>query len=349
MKAWFGMAKTRRDVTVDVARLYSDDLSREDERLIRERQKADKVYLQEFMDTAELLSDMKGLAESQAVQSVLNEQPKSLLARRRAWVGAVAAGVLLAVAITFIDDFAATDRFDAVEDVSRYVTRVGEQKAFELEDGSVINLNTSSEVLVSFSEAGRQLFLNRGEAYFEVAKDPVRPFTVEIGDHAVTAIGTAFNIRKEKKAFSLGVVEGVVVLHGDHEKVDVSAKVLPETEKGTIGLHASSQYRIEAGWVAEFDGQERLSGRFSDDVSRIQQWRSGLLSFEGEPLYIMVKELNRYSAKKILIEDMSIMDLKIYAVVKVDRIHSALNGLERSHSIKIENHLDRIVIVGDSD
>ena len=114
-----------------------------------------------------------------------------------------------------------------------------------------------------------------------------------------------------------------------------------------MGIIDPGQRRVEAGWVVEYDlASNRLTGRQCKDMSHYHQWRTGMLQFSGEPLYKVVGELNRYSAKKILIEDTAIMDLEVYAALRVDRLESALMGLEQGNPIKVSRYFDRIVIVG---
>lgn len=353
MRGKWNARKTTRDAAVDMARLYSDDLSVEDERRITRRQQENESYLRDFTDIAKMLSDMKELVGSESIQSILNDQPsdgnrqKAQTALRKGWGGlAVAAGVSVVIATGLIaysylfDNSASSDH-----DVDRYVTRVGEQKQIVLEDGSLINLNTSSEVLVCYTDHERKVTLTRGEAFFDVVKKQARPFSVDLGNRAVTVLGTEFNIEKGLDTFSLAVIEGVVVLHNTSEQVDVSANLLGASESLALP-RASQQYRVEAGWVVEFDGERgQLVGYESDNIESLQEWRTGLISFEGVPLYKVVQELNRYSPKKILIEDKSIMDLEVYATVRIDRIHTAVSGLERSHEIKVRRYYDRIVIV----
>ena len=73
-----------------------------------------------------------------------------------------------------------------------------------------------------------------------------------------------------------------------------------------------------------------------------------MLRFSDQPLMNVVRELNRYSGKKILIEDKAVMDLPISAALKVTSINSAVTALEQSYPIKVSHYFDRIVIVSAS-
>ncbi|HYG28420.1 MAG TPA: FecR domain-containing protein, partial [Caulobacteraceae bacterium] len=89
-------------------------------------------------------------------------------------------------------------------------TALGERRVVALEDGSRVELNTDSRIEVAYAEDQRRIVLLKGEALFEVAKDPSRPFVVMANGAEVRAIGTAFNIRLREKLVELTVTEGVV-------------------------------------------------------------------------------------------------------------------------------------------
>src|SRR5690606_20513701 len=92
----------------------------------------------------------------------------------------------------------------------RYASNVGEVRRIALDDGSYMLLNTDSLAVIQFSEARRDVRLEKGEALFEVAKDPQRPFVVNAGDLTVKAVGTAFVVRREDSSVEVTVTEGVV-------------------------------------------------------------------------------------------------------------------------------------------
>src|ERR1700730_8306871 len=88
------------------------------------------------------------------------------------------------------------------------VTAVGEQRTLTLEDGTRVYLNTNSRAIVHYDKKLRQVNLEKGEALFEVAKRPDWPFVVTAGDRQVTALGTAFIVRRGGKDFAVTLLEG---------------------------------------------------------------------------------------------------------------------------------------------
>ena len=102
---------------------------------------------------------------------------------------------------------------NAVPQVADFDTTVGELKSVTLSDGSTVQLNTNSRVEVRFSSAERRVHLTRGEAYFSVAHNPRRPFSVYAANGIVTAVGTAFTVRlREQDAVEVTVEKGRVAL-----------------------------------------------------------------------------------------------------------------------------------------
>jgi transmembrane sensor len=91
-----------------------------------------------------------------------------------------------------------------------FQTAIGEQAAVGLPDGSSFDLNTNSRVWVDYSKRARVVYLERGEAFFKVAHDPLRPFWVHAGDRRVRAVGTAFNVYLRPRGAEVTVREGTV-------------------------------------------------------------------------------------------------------------------------------------------
>ena len=334
------------DVEYAFLHLWSDQLSEAEAAAIRNRVRNDPEYRDKFEDLLELVASMEGLADESEIREMVLEFRRLVRerrSRRRSALG-IAAGVVVAIGavLAYVAPWSAPDD----SHLEKYFTRIGEQQTIELDDGSVVTLNTGGQVVVDFSGQARRVLLERGEAYFEVAKDSRRPFTVDLGVRSVTAVGTAFNIRKHPEHYQVAVIEGAVSLH---ELADApSAPPPPISADGeAVVIPARSRHLLEEGWVAEFYvSRNEIRAFRPETMERYEGWRSGMLSFYREPLYQVVQELNRYSRRKILIEDSAVMDLTVYTALSVHEIDSALDGLEKLLPIEIRRHYDRIVITG---
>lgn len=164
-------------------------------------------------------------------------------------------------------------------------TALGEVRRVPLADGSIASVNTMSRVAFAMQETRRDVKLEEGEAWFQVAHDKARPFVVTAGDVRVRAIGTAFSVRRRDDGVDVLVTEGVV-------------------EAWVVG-HESRRTRIAAGsmsFVADRSPDIAVS-EASEDIERALAWRTGELVLNGQTLSYAAAELNRYNRRKLVIDD----------------------------------------------
>lgn len=167
-------------------------------------------------------------------------------------------------------------------------TRAGERSTLRLDDGSVVTLNSRSELRVKYGKGVRALTLVAGEALFEVAKEK-RPFVVTVGRREVVALGTAFDIRTDARQFRLTMVEG---------KVNVRPADGARSGRGVLALVAGQQmtggHDSAAVAVTHIDPGKEIA------------WLDGRIHFEDEPLTEAVEEINRYATRRIVVGDRSL-------------------------------------------
>jgi len=191
-------------------------------------------------------------------------------------------------------------------------TGIGGQQIVMLEDGSRISLNTDSRVTVLYSDGERRIRLDRGEALFEVARNPLRPFIVDAGNDHVRAIGTAFVVRRH-----IGRTIEVTLLEG---KVDVFDKkrvaLLSPGERVTIGGTPKP--------VIDRPPQETVAA-----------WRRGEVVFEDVALAQALAELSRYSKSPIALSDPALGRLRISGAFSTGNIDEAVTAVALLHRLKI--------------
>jgi len=168
-----------------------------------------------------------------------------------------------------------------------YRTPVGGRLAVDLPDGSQVVLNTDTEVRAGDWSKARAITLVRGEAFFQVAKDPQRPFTVTADGRTVTALGTAFNVRLDSDRWSVDLLEGRV-----------------RVRSGGAAAELSPGERL----VQEGPQSWRILRR---DVAEMSAWRDGRLVFHDQPLGEIADEMNRYSEAKLQIADAGLAQAKL--------------------------------------
>src|SRR6185369_14152926 len=142
----------------------------------------------------------KDLDVLQELAAVFPKPPATPLVAKRSWRPALAASLLLGLIAAGIymqrHFFIRAQPALLAQPSIDYATAVGEQRNVPLADGSILAINTASQVqVVSLGRDSRELRLVRGEAHFMVAHDPTRPFRVSAAGHVVQAIGTAFDVQ----------------------------------------------------------------------------------------------------------------------------------------------------------
>ncbi|OAN58573.1 iron dicitrate transport regulator FecR [Sphingomonas sp. TDK1] len=166
-----------------------------------------------------------------------------------------------------------------------YVTKVGEIRRVPLVDGSVMTINSGTELQVHIAKHAREVELAQGEAWFDVAKDAARPFVVASGKIRAKAIGTAFSVRKRDNGVEVLVTEGVVETWSDDD--------------------AAQRIRLAAGQCALINDRAIVHyepGKASS-VDRALAWRSGMIDLDGTTLADAADEFNRYNERQIVIAD----------------------------------------------
>ncbi len=330
-----------------IARIFAGD---DEARCLREISALDTEEAgpgEGFEATCRALANMEALRDDGDIARLLDEALDRPAVRRAPpyakWVGAAAAAAVAAVGVFAILTTEIWTDDAGVSNIERYVTAVGEQKTVELADGTLAALNTGTELLVDLDDEVRRTILRRGEVFFDVAADATRRFFVEVDGQSVSVLGTEFNLRKQPSGFTLSVAEGQVAIHPVNDPVVPKASRV--TEDGALNMDDAVQRRVTAGWIVEFDQAENALVAKQGNPADMSSWREGVLNFVDTPLLAVVKELNRYGAKKILIEDPSIMNKSVTATVRIDSINAALKGLALAHSLEVTHNYDHIVIV----
>lgn len=194
-----------------------------------------------------------------------------------------------------------------------YATATGERLSVTLSDASQVTLDTQSELRVAFSPNERTVYLLRGQAYFEVAKDRARPFVVEAQNRRFVAVGTAFDVRVDGEQVKVTMVEGSVRIEGREEPANAIRQKTSPVSSGrpALALKAGTADTITAGqqFIADAsldDDQVRLA-----DPERSTSWRHGQIIFDNTRLVDALAEINRYSEAKIELGDPALADLRL--------------------------------------
>jgi transmembrane sensor len=207
-----------------------------------------------------------------------------------------------------------------------YRTEIGGLESVPLVDGSKVTLNTNSAIRLAVTDSERRVDLKQGEAYFEVAKDPDRPFIVVAGKQRVVAVGTKFSVRRgDRDDFHVVVTEGRVRI----ERLD---SITPATE-------------VPAGRIATGGGEGVLiQDTPYAEVERTLSWRSGYLSFQDTALADAVADFNRYNTRQLVIEDPHVAGIRIDGNFRATSVDMFVRLLEGGFPVTAEQRGDRIVL-----
>jgi transmembrane sensor len=224
-----------------------------------------------------------------------------------------------------------------------YATAAGEQRTFELEDGSVVYLNTASRVRSRLAAHTREVRLLSGEALFQVHHDAARPFLVSTDDAIVQAVGTQFDVYRRDDGTVVSVLEGRVNVTPAAGTSDPSAGNHPSAGVAGTRANAASR-RLNASEEARVSHAGSVSIREVNNVSDTVAWRERRLIFRDQTLEQIVVEFNRYRATPIRLAGGSVGERVYTGVFDADDADSLLQVLSRDPALEVERSGEAIVV-----
>lgn len=225
--------------------------------------------------------------------------------RKRRRAAAVALSLLLAAGLGYL----------SLGTEQTYTTALGEHRCIELADGSVVDLNTGSEMRARISFWSRRIELARGEAMFDVAHETRRAFEVRAAGTVLRDIGTRFDVRLDRNAAIVEVLEGVV-------------EVRPPSGKAPAALLIAGQRA-----VSDANG---ITGFAQVDAEATGAWVSGRWLFRNTPLDEVVRELNRYHPRQTELADPALGKLRIDGAFNTADRAGLLKALETLLPLRVE-------------
>jgi transmembrane sensor len=238
--------------------------------------------------------------------------------RKRVW--AVAAAVLLVVGTLLLVQRQTTDS---------YVTTIGEQRSVPLADGSVVTLNTATEIRLHFSADRRGVELVSGQANFEVAKDASRPFVVTAGGSEVRAVGTQFDVYRTADKVTVTLIEGKVAIK--EAPVEAGARTV--------------EVNLAAGEQLSYETKTGAVRRASADIPRVSAWRARKLDFNDTPLADAIAEANRYSRVQIELDAPELQGARISGTFEAGRSDLFVEGLQTYFQLNVDRPADRRIVL----
>ena len=164
-----------------------------------------------------------------------------------------------------------------------FATGPGETEIVRLTDGTVIRLGPESALGASVGETARDATL-RGEAFFAVAADALRPFRIETAAGVAQVLGTRFHLSARADELAVTVVEGRVALAGPGHEVQVGA-----------------------GQATRLLGGRPEPIRAAAPVERVADWMDGFLIFHDTPLDAAMLEVERLYGAQVVVDDAALL------------------------------------------
>jgi len=205
-----------------------------------------------------------------------------------------------------------------------YATELGERSTIKLADGSLMLLNTATDLDVRLGNEARRVALHHGEALFTVAHDETRPFTVTAGDGAVTALGTRFQVRNEADQVTVTLIEGRVALV--REETQERVQLAPgDQARFTLAKPGVTLQRVDSDLVTS--------------------WSTGRLRFRATALANVIEEVNRYSATKIHVADPALARTPISGTFDSGDSESVVAALETLLGVQVTRQSDGSILL----
>ncbi|MDB6009721.1 MAG: FecR family protein [Gammaproteobacteria bacterium] len=216
---------------------------------------------------------------------------------------------------------------------SGVATAVGEQRTLNLEDGTRVELNTDSRLLVQYDRDTRSVVLKSGEAYFQVAHER-RPFVVTVGERKVVALGTAFTVRRDQTSndeITVTLIEGRVAV----APAGPSNAPASELDSAVTVLNAGQRLRARPHVRPTVDAAS---------VEKATSWMRGQLIFDHTPLGEAAAEFSRYNKIKVTVASPAAAAIPIGGIFRIGDSRSFARAVAASYDLKITVHGDELVL-----
>jgi transmembrane sensor len=201
---------------------------------------------------------------------------------------------------------------------------VAEVRETTLPDGTRVVLGADSQLNFEVTQRMRRAAVVGGDAYFEVAHDTSRPFTVSVDDVQVRVVGTQFEIRRRSGAVSVAVAEGTV---------DVSRTNAAE-----------AAVRLHRGEALLTGDNAPLSVRAVEPAD-IAAWRSGRLVYDNAELRDVVADANRYARSRIVVADPQLESLRVTTSFRTSQVEGMIETLQAALPLIAERQADGGIVL----
>lgn len=307
-----------------LVRLDNGSLSRQDKKDFKVWLAVDKRHLVALKAMADVWNDMD------EVLSMITDEGSSENISLWPILTPVFKPLMLAASVSF---FAVLLWLTVPEGVQKnsYATVIGQQLDTTFADGSTIHLNTNTVIETEFSKDKRIIKLIQGEALFEVAHDPNRPFIVYAGDRLVQAIGTKFVVHIKSENIQVTVTDGKVKM----SKVATDTPLSDIKELNDTVVQAGDVFIVKGERVITNNDQAPILTHIkTENLQHELSWLDGKLIFDNETLFDVIEEINRYLDITIVLKDPSLHALRMSGRFDLGDSEALIEAIELSFNIE---------------
>jgi transmembrane sensor len=271
--------------------------------------------------------------------------------RRRWWrLAAVAVPMAATAAVAFLiwpRQASVAANADRTLAKTLTVARLLEPERRKLADGSVIELKSGAEVEILFSDLRRQVVLQCGEAHFQVARDPARPFVVLAGTVQVSAVGTGFAVQVDAAQVEVVVTEGTVRVTppesgrpwvGRTVRADAPTSPLPASAPA---VHAGGRALVA---LDRRRGGPEITSLPPADLTARLAWRLPHLEFSDATVAEAVALFNRHGSVRLRLADETAANQRITGVFRADNVEGFVRALEVGVGLRAERRYHEVVL-----
>lgn len=216
-----------------------------------------------------------------------------------------------------------------------YATGIGERRLVRLADGSTVSLDAATRVTVRYSGSRRELALLAGRAKFTVAKDPLRPFSVQAGERLVVATGTAFSIEHVARQVRVILYEGRVAVMNASDERGAPSSEAPPPAGSTAAAPPPALAPGQELRVAAADAASAPMITPADPVQSLD-WESGQMLLRDEPLGVAVERMNRYAGGRLRLADPAAADIPVSGRFTNGDVAAFVEGITAVFPVKAE-------------
>ncbi len=214
-----------------------------------------------------------------------------------------------------------------------YSTAIGARESVSLADGSHITLNTRTRARSLINDRERRVWIDEGEVFFQVQRDPARPFVVVAGSARITVLGTQFRVLHARGRTEVTVLEGRVQFDSPAgAKVEAAPR---GSARSSVAPPPPLQLTRNEGVVTEGNSL-LLAAKTPEQVRHELSWRQGRLEFEQRTLGEIAAEFNRYNRRQLAV-DPTVADLRLGGSFDADNVDGFVRLVRDGFGLKVSD------------